>query len=211
MTATATPTAPRATREAPAPPTEVRFVHLAPRRVFAVDGMGQPGGDEFQAALAALYPVAYALHFALRRRGLDARIGALEGLWWTPDDLHFGAVQPHPGDIGAWPWTLLIGVPVEATDAEIDAAIDAARRKRPSPALQHLRVATLDEGECAEVLHIGPYSAEEPTIERLHAAVRASGRVPHGRHHELYLGDPRRSAPQRLRTLIRQPVEAARG
>ena len=185
---------------------EVAFVHIDPRRVLAVDGDGTPGGPAFQAAIGALYPVAYALHFALRRRGITARVGPLEGLWWRPEDLPVGAVQPRQGDPGRWPWTLLIGVPVEATDAEVVAAIDAARAKRPSPALARLRVVTLFEGDCAEVVHLGPYSAEGPTIVRLHGAIEATGRIAHGRHHEIYLGDPRRSAPERLRTVIRQPV-----
>lgn len=185
---------------------EVQFVHIDPRRVLAVDGHGTPGGPAFQAAIGALYPVAYGLHFALRHRGINARVGPLEGLWWQPGDLPVGAVQPRQGDTGPWPWTLLIGVPVEATDAEVDAAIAAARAKRPSPALDRLRVVTLFEGDCAEVVHLGPYSAEGPTIARLHAAIEATGRAARGRHHEIYLGDPRRSAPERLRTVIRQPV-----
>jgi len=184
----------------------IRFVHIAPRRVFAIDGTGVAGGHEFQDAIGTLYSVAYPLHFCLRHRGIDARIGALEGLWWHPADLAPGACQPRPADHGPWPWTLLIGVPVEATDEEILAAVAAARRKRPSPSLARLRVATYREGNCAEVLHLGPYSAEGPTIERLHEAIRTTNRVPCGRHHEIYLGDPRRTAPERLRTVIRQPV-----
>jgi len=197
-----------ATRRAPATtdPAAVRFVHIAPRRLFAIDGTGVPGGPAFQDAIAALYPVAYALHFALRRRGVDARIGALEGLWWQPADLAPGTHQPRAADPGPWPWTLLIGVPVEATEAEVDAAIAAARRKHPTPALDRLRVLTYREGDCAEIIHLGPYSAEGPTIEHLHEAIRTADRVPCGRHHEIYLGDPRRSAPERLRTVIRQPV-----
>src|SRR5689334_12692606 len=121
---------------------EVQFVHIDPRRVLAVDGDGTPGGPAFQAAIGALYPVAYGLHFALRHRGVNARVGPLEGLWWQPENLPVGAVQPRQGDTGPWRWTLLIGVPVEATDAEVDAAIAAARAKRPSPALDRPRRGT---------------------------------------------------------------------
>ncbi|HEX8026407.1 MAG TPA: GyrI-like domain-containing protein [Candidatus Limnocylindrales bacterium] len=193
---------------ASAPPADapVQFVHIAPRRMLAVDGDGIPGGDEFQAALGALYPVAYGLHFALRSRGVDARVGALEGLWWQPADLAPGAVQPRPADAGPWPWTLLLPIPVEATETEVAGAVAGARRKHPSAALDRLRIELLCEGDCAEVLHRGAYSAEGPTIARLHAAIDAAGRVARGRHHEIYLGDPRRCAPERLRTVIRQPV-----
>ena len=188
------------------PTPEVRFVHLDPRRILAVDGHGIPGGGEFQAALGALYPVAYTLHFALRRRGVDARVGPLEGLWWAPEDLTPGTVQPTADNPRPLGWTLLIGVPVEATEAEVRDAIAATRQKHWSAALETLRVTTLAEDDCAEVLYVGPYSAEGPTIARLHAEIEATSHVAHGRHHEIYLGDPRRSAPDRLRTIIRQPV-----
>lgn len=185
---------------------EVRFVDIAPRRVLAVDGDGLPGGSEFQAAIQALYGVGYGLHFSLRRRGITARIGALEGLWWLAAELVPGSVQPGPRETAARPWTLLLEIPVQATDVDVREAIAATASKRPSPALARLRVLTLDEGDCAEIVHVGPYSAEKPTIERLHAAIDRAGLVPRGRHHEIYLGDPRRAAPERLRTLIRQPV-----
>jgi hypothetical protein len=175
--------------------------------VLAVDGDGQPGGDEFQAALGALYSVAYGLHFALQApRGERAHRRARK--WWTPADLLPGAVQPAAAAAGSWLWTLVIQVPVGASDEEVADAISAARRARPSPALSQLHVRTLQAGDCAEILHVGPYSAEGPTIARLHAVIEASGQVACGRHHEVYLGDPRRSDPARLRTLIRQPVTA---
>jgi hypothetical protein len=185
----------------------VRFVAVDVRRVIAVDGEGSPELPGFQAAIGTLFPVAYGLHFALKRRGIQAPVGALEGLWWTPEELDPGSLTPGLGDLTRWHWTLLIGIPDEATEAEVLAAIAEATRRRGSG--NGVRVVTLDEGRCAQVLHVGPYSAEAPTIERLHAAIAAAGLQPRGRHHEIYLGDPRRSAPQRLRTLIRQPVDLA--
>jgi hypothetical protein len=102
---------------------------------------------------------------------------------------------------------LLIGLPDSASDEEIEAAIADVRVRKAPPGLADLRVERWDEGRCAQTLHVGPYAAEEPTIERLHEAIRAAGLRPRGAHHEIYLGDPRRAAPERLRTVIRQPVE----
>jgi hypothetical protein len=104
-------------------------------------------------------------------------------------------------------WTAILPLPAEASDDDVATASADLRRRRAPPALERLRVETLREGRCAEVLHIGPYDAERPTIERLHAAIAAAGHWPRGRHHEIYLGDPRRSAPQRLKTIIRQPID----
>jgi hypothetical protein len=185
---------------------QVRFVEIGPMRALAVDGDGAPAEPAFQEAIGALYPVAYGLHFALKRRGVAAPVGALEGLWWAPDQLASGSVVPAAGQTPTWRWTLFIRVPDDAGDSEVSDAIGAAARKRPSPALGRLRVVAFEEGHSAQILHIGPYAAEQPTIERLHTAIAAAGLQPRGRHHEIYLGDPRRSAPERLRTIIRQPV-----
>jgi len=184
----------------------VRFLDVAPVRILSVDGDGAPAEPAFKEAIGALYPVAYGLHFALKRRGIAAPVGALEGLWWAPDQLPGGSVVPEPGVAPTWRWTLFIRVPGEATSSEIADAIDAASRKRPAAPLGQLRVTTLAEGPSAQILHVGPYAAERPTIERLHAAIADACLRPNGRHHEIYLGDPRRSAPERLRTVIRQPV-----
>ena len=185
---------------------EVAFLQVRDRRVLAIDGQGAPDSAEFPAAIGALYPVAYGLHFALKRRGIDGRVGPLEGLWWASDDLPPGATMPEAGATPGWSWTLLIGLPDGATGADVAEAIATAARKRPSAALDRLRVITLSERRVAQTLHVGPYALEAATIERLHRAIAAAGLRPVSRHHEIYLGDPRRAAPERLRTLIRQPV-----
>jgi len=189
----------------------VRFIDVPESRQFAVDSAGQPGGPEFQAAFGALYPVAYTLHFALKKRDIDAPVGALEGLFWfdgtetiTPSS--FSGEGPGPS---AWRWSLRLPVPGPATDEEIRAAISEVARKKDPPTLARLCVVEWTEGPSAQILHVGPYSAEPPTIERLHAAIASAGLRPRGRHHEIYISDPNRAAPERLKTVIRQPVEAA--
>jgi hypothetical protein len=189
-------------------PGSVRFLELLPVRAVMVDGEGAAGGDAFGPLLPGLYGTAYGLRFALKKRGIDEKAGVLEGRYWTAsgttvlDDI-LGE------DRGDWRWTLHIVLPAAATDAEIETALEAARRKMDPAAAGRVRVGTIDEGRVAQVLHVGPYSAERPTIEALHAAIEAAGLRPRDAHHEIYLGDPNRSAPERLRTILRHPVEPA--
>jgi hypothetical protein len=124
---------------------------------------------------------------------------------WTSDastdlDAIFG------DDRGDWRWTLLIALPDDATPAEFTTALTAGRAKLEPPFRDSLRIELFAEGRVAQLLHLGPYETERPSVERLHAAIAAAGFRPMGRHHELYLGDPRRSAPDRLRTILLQPV-----
>jgi hypothetical protein len=183
---------------------QVRFVDVPARRYFAIEGEGAPAGEGFTGAVGALYGASYALHFLLRNRGIEATIGHLEGLWESdaPDWL-LGSPDARVGD---WRWTLLIALPEEASDEDVASAMAVARRKRPSPADARLVVMTIHEGPCVEAMHVGPYATEPETIERMRAATEAAGLRPHGAHHEIYLGDPRRSAPERLKTVLRHPV-----
>jgi hypothetical protein len=190
-------------------PGVVRFVEVPARRCFAVDGEGAPGGEAFQDAFAVLYPAAYTLHFAMKKAGREAKVGTLEGLWERLDGNAFTAVPDLPDDPEAWRWTLLIEIPAEATEAEVDAAIAAARARRPGPAAEKLRCARSDAEPSVETMHVGPYGEEAPTIAAMLGAVAAAGLRTAGPHHEIYLGDPRRAAPEKLRTVLRQRVAAA--
>jgi len=189
-------------------PGVVRFLEVAPVRAVMVDGDGQPGDATFGARMPGLYTMAYSLRFALKRRGVERRVGMLEGLYWTADGATDLDVILGP-DRGTWRWTLLIALPDEATAEEFADALAKGRAKVAPEVAAGLRIETFAEGAVAQVLYLGPHADERPTIERLHAAIAAAGLRPRGRHHELYLGDPARSAPAKLRTLIRQPVEPA--
>jgi hypothetical protein len=203
-----------------AKPGRARFLFVPAVRHLAVDGTGTPGGDEFREAFGALYPVAYTLHFALKRRGVVATVGALEGLFRlgaaAPGAAGLDATPPfRPGDAPdgpdvdarTWTWRLLLPLPAEATGDDIATAIaDVAAKKAPA-ALGRLHVVAWEEGPSAQILHVGPYADEPPTIEALHAAIAAAGLRPRGLHHEIYLSDPNRTAAGRIRTIIRQPVE----
>ena len=189
-----------------------RLVTVPARRCLQVDGEGAPGSEAFQQAIGALYGSSYTLHFALKKTGRATRIPALEGLWERTDGAPFAPPTGTPGDEAsdpaAWRWTLLMEVPLETTDAEVEAAIDVARSKRPSQAFERLRIGSRPASNVVEALHVGPYATEPVTIAAMQARMREAGLRPVGPHHEIYLGDPRRSAPERLRTILRQAVEA---
>jgi hypothetical protein len=173
----------------------------------AVAGTGEPGGTEFTAAVQALYSVSYGAHFRLKKlTGQAPRVMPLEGLWWVDDQAQQdivaavarGEATMADSERGSWRWEAMIMQP-EPIGAELIAAAAAEAAR-----LRYIRWA---EGRCAQLLHIGPYAAEAPSIVRLHDAIAAAGYRPRGRHHEIYLGDPRRGAPEKLRTIIRHPVE----
>lgn len=169
-----------------------------------VDGRGDPNtSPAYAEALQALFRLSYGLRFALRRElGVETRVGPPEGLWSGADPAAWSAAPAS-----AWEWTMMIRQHDAVTGDLFEAAREAALRKGPA-AVADARLERMREGECAQVLHVGPYAAEAPTIARLHAFIAGSGLVPRGRHHEICLGDPRRTAPERLRTLIRRPVAA---
>ncbi len=167
-----------------------------------VDGQGDPNtSKEFQGAIGALYPLAYGAKFALKKSGVDVRVMPLEALWWSPGTSILKTDEP-----GMWRWIAMIMQTEPVTPALIEKVRADAMRKKPNPVLPKVRFEAFREGTCAQVMHVGPYSAERPTIERLHVFIAAEGYRLSGKHHEIYLGDPRRAAPEKLRTIIRQPV-----
>ena len=168
----------------------------------AVDGEGSPEGTAFQSAIGALFSLAYGVRFALRSRGVNEKVAPLEGLW-SPEEMH--------SDSANWSWRLMIRLP-DATDESLEHEVRAeVARRHPerASALDRVTVARWHEGLVVQTLHVGPYATEPATIELLRAYIAAHGYQASGRHHEIYLGDPRRCAPERLRTILRQPVAPA--
>ncbi|TFC47087.1 hypothetical protein E3T26_09525 [Cryobacterium sp. TMT1-21] len=180
------------------------LIEVPAQRFIAADGSGDPAtAPAYAEAVEALYAVAYAIKFAGRRTlGQDLVVAPLEGLWYADDASVFTA-----GEKARWQWTMLISQPDWVTDAFIADAIAVVRAKKKLPALASVRVEALDEGLCAQLLHLGSYADEAPTLAGLHGEFLAEhGLRMNGRHHELYLGDPRRTEPAKLRTVLRQPV-----
>jgi len=168
-----------------------------------VDGVGDPNtSPAYRAAIEALYAMAYTLKFTSKfKLDIDYPVMALESLWWVPDMANF--LTPSRDQ---WHWTALIMQPPHITAEMVEGHRQVAARKRNPPALPLLRLETFHEGLSAQIMYIGPYADEGPTIARLHEFIAAQGYAPHGKHHEIYLGDPRRTAPEKLKTVIRQPM-----
>lgn len=169
-----------------------------------IDGHGDPNtAPAYAEAVAALHAVAYTVRFALKRgpAAVDAAVMPMEGLWWTPDMSTFSV-----DDKSAWDWTMMILLPPQATADVVEEARAAAAERKRSDAVRRVRLERFAEGLAAQVLHVGPYCAEGPTIQTLHAFIAERGGRLAGKHHEIYLGDPRRAAPERLRTVLRQPM-----
>ena len=185
---------------------EPRIVAVPARRCLAIDGEGKPGEEEFQDAMGSLYATAYSLHFVLRERGVEAHVPPVEGLWTRREGEQDWAEGAAAFDPTLWRWTLFMPLPDEATDAEVEAAIASAARRQAIGLRQRPDVRTFEEGLVVEAMHVGPYATEPATIAAMHRLAEANGLRPHGAHHEIYLGDPRRSKPENLRTVLRQPV-----
>lgn len=168
-----------------------------------IDGQGDPNtSQEFQGAVESLYSVSYALKFMVKKGDMEIDYGVmpLEGLWWS-DDMSTFSVDCKD----AWKWTLMIMQPDFIKLAMVEDAIEKVRAKKNPVSLPKLRFALFEEGEAAQIMHIGPFSEEGPTIEKVQAFIEESGKERRGKHHEIYLSDIRRADPAKWKTVIRQP------
>ncbi|MGB5931944.1 MAG: GyrI-like domain-containing protein [Anaerolineae bacterium] len=186
-------------------PKEVVVVDVPEMNLLMIDGVGDPNtAQEYKDAIEALYSVSYALKFMVKKgeSAIDYAVMPLEGLWWVDDMPQFSMENKD-----AWKWTAMIMQPEYVTEGLVNEALRQVEKKKNPPALSKIRFESFHEGLSAQIMHIGPYSAEGPTIERLHNFIKENGYELRGRHHEIYLSDPRRSAPEKMRTVIRQPMQ----
>lgn len=185
-------------------PGKPAVVTIPKMNFIIIDGKGDPStSSDYMDAIQTLYPVAYTLKFLCKNKyGEDFRVMPLESLWWTKNMADFS--EKNKND---WLWSAMIMQPAVVTAKRFAEAIELVKNKKPPKLLNKVRFEVYDEGRAAQVLHVGPYAEEGPTIKRLHAFIRQQGgkldAAKH--HHEIYLGDPRRTDPSRLKTLIRQP------
>jgi len=169
-----------------------------------IDGHGDPNTKPAYAeAVEALFSVSYTAKFTLKRGmpSTDYAVMPLEGLWWADDHSVF-----ETNDRKNWKWTMMIMQPPVVTAQVVETAIAAVGRKKNLPALGRLRFEDFTEGRCAQTLHVGPFTEEGPTIQRVHDFILARGSLS-GKHHEIYLSDIRRAAPAKWKTIIRQPMQ----
>ncbi len=185
---------------------EVVIVEVPEFQFLMIDGMGSPGdSQEYADALGVLYPVAYKAKFMSKAKGRDYVVPPLEGLWWADDMKDF-----REGNRDKWKWTMMILQPEWITQDMINEAIKTTKGKNPKipKVIEKLRLKKYREGKSAQILYFGPYKDEGPTIERIHAFIKELGGKFEGskhKHHEIYLSDPRKTSPEKLKTVIRQP------
>jgi len=185
-------------------PGDFQVVDVPEMAFLMIDGHGDPNtAASYREAIEALYTASYAVRAVAKARLETAHtVGPLEGLWSADDPAAFRA-----RDKGAWDWTMMIHQPEWITAEMVDEALAAAQKKKGPPALPLVRFERYDEGRSVQILHVGSYDDEAPTLERLHREhMPAHGLDFNGRHHEIYLSDARKTEPARLRTVLRQPV-----
>lgn len=183
-------------------PKEPVFVRVGPAQYLSITGHGAPGGEHFHEHVSALYCVAFTLKMAEKFSGHDYRVCHLEGQWWAHDGADFRAQEAQE-----WEWRLLIRVPEFIHRKQVDAAIEKVIAKGKTTLARQVRLEKLSEGRCVQMLHVGPYAEEKSDLQKMHAMAEGQGLHLRGPHHEIYLSDPRRVAPERLRTILRYPVE----
>jgi len=186
---------------------EINLVDVPPMNFVMVDGSGDPNAaQEYQDAIEALYSISYTIKFTVRKdQGIDYGVMPLEGLWWANDMSLFSTDNK---DI--WKWTAMIMQPEYVTQDLFEIALQQVKKKKDLPALSRARFQSFHEGQSAQIMFIGPYSAEGPTIKRIHVFIKDHDGTFDGliqKHHEIYLSDPRRTAPEKLKTIIRQPIK----
>ena len=184
--------------------TKFTLVKFPKYSYLMVDGKGDPNtAPEYIKAIELLYSTAYTLKFARKESGArDFGVPPLEGLWWAKDYKSFS-----DRDKSKWFWTMMIMMPDDLSQTEFKKATTKVKAKKGFDT-ELVRLDYLTEGTCVQYLHVGPYSEEGPRIREMHEVfIPENGLAPKGKHHEIYLGDPRKSDPKKLKTIIRQPVQ----
>ncbi|MDD2686821.1 MAG: GyrI-like domain-containing protein [Gallionella sp.] len=184
---------------------EVVAVDVPAINYLMINGKGDPNtAQEYADAVEALFTVAYTVKFMVKKSALaiDYGVMPLEGLWWANDMSKFTAE-----DKSDWLWTMMIAQPPFVTSAMVEAAIVEVKRKKNPASLARLRFEAFSEGQCAQIMHVGPFSEEGPNIARVHDFIAASGNRLRGKHHEIYLSDIRKADPAKWKTIIRQPMQ----
>ena len=182
----------------------VEIVEVPQMNFLMIEGKGDPyTSAEYQEAVEVLYSIAYTLKFMIKKGDLAIDYGVLplEGLWWMDDMSQFSAEKKDE-----WQWTMMIMQPDVVTPRLFYEAFGQVKKKKDSVSLQKIRFESFSEGKAAQIMHIGPFTEEGPTIEKVHAFIEQQGCERRGKHHEIYLSDIRKAAPEKWKTIIRQPM-----
>ncbi len=182
---------------------EVSVVDVPAMNFLMIDGEGAPASPQYTEAVEALFTVSYALKFMVKKtKGVDYGVLPLEGLWWMDDMTKFSVNLKNE-----WKWTSMIMQPKYVTETDVKVAMEHARKKKDLPALDNVKFECFQEGSAAQILYLGPFSEEGPTITKITDYTKKSGHALSGKHHEIYLNNPAKVAPEKLKTILRQPME----
>jgi hypothetical protein len=182
---------------------EVSVIDVPALNFLVVDGEGAPTAPQYSAAIEALFSVAYTIKFMVKKgKGIDYPVMPLESLWWVDDMSKFSAERKDE-----WKWTAMIMQPKNVTTEDFRFAVEQVKKKKNLVALPKVMFESFKEGQSAQIMYVGPFSAEGPTIIKIHAYIQNSGHTLSGKHHEIYLNNPAKTAPEKLKTILRQPMK----
>lgn len=182
---------------------EVSVVDVPAMNFLMIDGEGAPSSPQYMQSIEALFTVSYTLKFMVKKAlGVDYAVMPLEGLWWMDNMAEFSSERKDE-----WKWTSMIMQPEYVKEADVKAAVEQARKKKPLPAIDKIRFENFHEGLSAQIFYVGPYSQEGPTVAKIHDYIRKTGHELRGKHHEIYLNNAAKLPPEKWKTVIRQPMK----
>ncbi len=181
--------------------TSPQLIELSKANFLTIEGKGEPAGKQFTQAVQALYPLAYEIKNLSKKEGCDFAVAKLEGLWWVESNKTALEVPRKQ-----WCWKLLIRLPDFIYSELVAKAKEEVIKNRGIELVKEIKFEKITEGKCIQILHIGPYSTEPETIGKMRKMMKENNLIENGLHHEIYLSDPRKTPPQKMKTILRQPV-----
>ena len=182
----------------------VTIVEVPKMNFLMIDGSGDPNTSQmYKDAIEALFSLSYTIKFMMKKtKAVDYAVMPLEGLWWVDDMSNFSVTSKDE-----WKWTAMIMQPEHVTENIVAKAVEEIEKKKNLPSLPKIRFDSFHEGTSAQIMYIGAYADEGPTVMKIHEFINENQGALIGKHHEIYLSDPRRAAPEKLKTIIRQPMK----
>jgi hypothetical protein len=186
------------------------LLNIEKAQYLSITGKGDPSGEDFMQKIQAIYPVAYALKFACKAKGKDFVVAKLEGLWWYDEERYAGvsiADSPKAIPRSEWEYRLLIRIPDYVEGKDVQTAVEACFASKGQAAIREVSYFEMEEGKVVQMLHTGPFDNEPETLAKLNDFIAANALGRNGLHHEIYLSDFRKTAPEKLKTILREPVK----
>ena len=169
---------------------------------LSIEGKGEPTGEVFSKSIEALYPLAYGVKNLCKKQGKDFAVPKLEGLWWVKSNKPALEVPREE-----WYWKLLIRMPDFVTSDIVKNAREEVFKKKRLDLIKEIKFETINEGKCVQIMHIGPYATEPETIQKMKDFMKENDYTENGLHHEIYISDPRKTSPEKMKTILRQPIK----